>query len=185
MRVDGSQRSAQLMGGIVTPATLALNGSVHALQQVIDGLHQWRKLLDLPALRHGRIIPGRTLTQLLAQRLKGTQAARHSPPHQHHAGQQRQHKGQDDGVGETMDQSLTHIDTVGRGNAHAMLLKHIGSPGLAAFGDAREAQRQRPPFFEGGVIPTALSDARPRKAIGTDFQAPIFHKGHHNHMEQV
>jgi hypothetical protein len=79
MGFDGSQRSAQLMGGIVAPATFALNGFVHALQQVIDGLHQWRQLLDLPALRHGRIISGRTLAQLLAQRLKGAQAARH--PH--------------------------------------------------------------------------------------------------------
>ena len=57
-------------------------------QQVIDGLHQRRQFPDLPALRHGRVVAGRTLAQLLAQRLQRLQASRHTPPHQQHAGQQ-------------------------------------------------------------------------------------------------
>ena len=141
MGLDGGQRRAQLMGRVVAPAALAVYGRAHAVQQLVERAHQRRQLARLQALGHGRIVAGRAARQFAPQGLQRPEALGHGPPHQPHAGQQRQHEGQDDGVGKAVDQTLAHIDAVGRGDAHAVVLQHIGAPGLAPLDDGREAQR--------------------------------------------
>ena len=78
--------------------------------------------------------------QLLAQVAQWPQAARADPPgEQQHAGQ-RQREGQHQRAHEGLHQLVAHIQPVGGGHAHALVLQHIGAPLLAALGDLAKAR---------------------------------------------
>ena len=141
VRLDGGQRCSQFVRGVVGEAPLALDRSLHAQQQVADGVDQRLQLgrrVDVGQRRVGICAP---VQQRRADPFDRPQATPDADPQQHQAarhGHAERHRRSERDLAQ---QAVSRIHAVGGGDAHLALLQHVGAPGFAAKDACAVAQR--------------------------------------------
>ena len=116
LRLEGRERRAQLVRGVVQKAFADVDQAPQPIQVAVEGLDQGPQLARQVRRLDGRKIIVGLARQLLAKRLQRPDAALHAPDHQARSGQQQQALAAQGVPQNVLDQLLSRLHGFGHGD---------------------------------------------------------------------